>query len=411
MPTIGYSNKIGFHCGPGGNRTGIGDHFNRIAQAGRRIVVKSVDDYGLIVEALSADPDAVTIFRMTGGQLELPYRTPPVGPSTRVPPPPPPAPGSLEEAAQIDAHNAATAQTLRATMQPDYALDPLTTAKDHWARIQAALPPEFDKRTWLEVMNEPDKNRTEWLAEFSFHLAHLMLTEDYKLATFSWGPGQPEPNEWSGPKMLNFLTLASANPDNIAIALHEYSLTVGNIRHGYPYHVGRFLVLDSTCLAWKLPPVTILITEFGWTYNQIPGTVLAMEHLKWAAQFYGSHPSILGAAIWYLGGGFGGIADQTQPLIVPLTDLTIALDPPLDPEPPLPEVVHADLFRVTCRALNVRDAPHTGSNVIGKIPRGALIAAIGQHPDPDLRALWRQFGEDVWAAEIYRGVTYMAPHP
>jgi hypothetical protein len=373
MPTIkNYPNKLGFHCGPAGNRTGIGDHFTRLATAGHRLVVKSVDDYGVIVEALTADPQAVTIFRLTGGSLELPYRRA--------------ASGFTGDAAAEEAIGAA-----RLTQQPDYALDPLTTAKAHWANLRGALPPEFDKRTWLEVMNEPDKNRSEWLAEFSFHLAHLMLAQDYRLATFSWSVGEPQPPTWTGPKMINFLTLAAANPDKIAIALHEYSLIIDNIRHGYPWHIGRFLSLAKVCAQYQIPCPSILITEFGWT----------------------AHTQVLGAAIWYLGGGFNNIADQVQPLIAPVTDLILSAPPPdPDPKPEAPEPIRARIYQVTCRALNVRDKPTTapGSNVIGQLPRGALIAGIGAHPDPNLKATWIQFGHNVWSAAVYRGVTYMTPY-
>jgi hypothetical protein len=393
-PIKNHPNKLGFHCGPAGNRTGIGDHFRRLASAGHRLVVKSVDDYGVITEALSADPDAVTIFRLTGGTVELPYRRAAAG-------------------LTIDAATEEALVAARLKHQPDYALDPLTTAKDHWAKLRSALPPEFDKRTWLEVMNEPDRQRSEWLAEFSFHLAHLMLAQDYRLATFSWSVGEPSPATWSGPKMINFLTLAAANPDNIAIALHEYSLIIGNIRHGYPWHIGRFLSLANVCKEWGITCPSILITEFGWTYNKVPGTVLAIEHLKWAAQFYNAHTHVLGAAIWYLGGGYGNIADQVQPLITHLTNLILSAPPPdPDPKPEAPEPIRAKVYQVTCRALNVRDKPTTAtaSNVIGQLPRGALIAAIAAVPQPDLKATWLQFGENVWAAAIYRGVTYMTPY-
>jgi hypothetical protein len=86
--------------------------------------------------------------------------------------------------------------------------------------------------------------------------------------------------------------------------------------------------------------------------------------------------------------------------------------PDPDPKPEAPEPIRAKVYQVTCRALNVRDKPTTAtaSNVIGQLPRGALIAAIAAVPQPDLKATWLQFGENVWAAAIYRGVTYMTPY-
>jgi hypothetical protein len=100
-----------------------------------------------------------------------------------------------------------------------------------------------------------------------------------------------------------------------------------------------------------------------------------------------------------------------QRLIDPLTTLILSTPTPIETKPDQPYIPPPDLFRITCRALNVRNAPTTsGSHIIGQLPRGALIAAIGQHPDPNLKALWRQFGENVWSAQIYRGVSYMEPY-
>jgi hypothetical protein len=42
--------------------------------------------------------------------------------------------------------------------------------------------------------------------------------------------------------------------------------------------------------------------------------------LPWAAELYAPHREIQDAAIWYLGSGWGGIDQETQQLITPLTD-------------------------------------------------------------------------------------------
>ncbi len=64
--------KIGFHTGPGGNARGLEDYLRALAEVGVPGVIKSVDDYGVIVQALRKSPDHLTIFRLTGGDLELP---------------------------------------------------------------------------------------------------------------------------------------------------------------------------------------------------------------------------------------------------------------------------------------------------------------------------------------------------
>ena len=65
----------------------------------------------------------------------------------------------------------------------------------------------------------------------------------------------------------------------------------------------------------------VVITEFGWEYQDVPSVSQAFNtDLPWASELYAPHPEILGAAIWYLGPGFGGIANQAQQYIEPMTE-------------------------------------------------------------------------------------------
>jgi hypothetical protein len=59
-----------------------------------------------------------------------------------------------------------------------------------------------------------------------------------------------------------------------------------------------------------------------------------MEDIDWAAALYAPYPQVKGAAIWYLGIGFGGIADQVQPLIKYVTNYSLGtyFIAPLAPE-------------------------------------------------------------------------------
>ncbi|MGD8240782.1 MAG: hypothetical protein PVH68_19690 [Armatimonadota bacterium] len=264
--------KLGFHTGPGGTARGLGTYLSALAGVGVPAVIKSVGDYGVCVQALRESPDHVTIFRMTGGELEL----------------------------------------------PSYDLPPETAADQHWARIREALPPEFDQRTWLEVMNEPDKARADWLGRFASRTAQLALRDGYRFAAFGWSSGEPEPEHWQTPGMLAFLRLASQHPDRIAVALHEYSYDVDNIANQYPALVGRFQTLFRICDQDGIGRPTVLITEWGWEYTRVPPVEQAMKDIAWASQLYAAYPEVRGAGIWYLGGSYGGIADRAQRLILPL---------------------------------------------------------------------------------------------
>ena len=263
--------KIGFHVGPGGNKERLEEYLEALAGADVPAFIKSVDDYSICVQALDYNPDNITVFRLTGDNLE----------------------------------------------QPDRNLPAETSAEQHWASILDALPPEFDRRTWLEVMNEPGRHRADWLGRFALRTAQLALRDGYRFAAFGWTAGQPEPEDWETPEMLEFLYLASQHPAQIGIALHEYSFSVEDIAHLYPDLVGRFQALFRICDRNDIPRPTVLITEWGWEPRDVPPVDQAMADIAWASRLYAAYPQVQGAAIWYLGGGFD-IADQAQRLIAPL---------------------------------------------------------------------------------------------
>lgn len=185
---------------------------------------------------------------------------------------------------------------------PDYSMPARAAAEMHWELEKATWPPELDPSlVWFETMNEVDRNRAGWLAEFSLRTAELALRDGYKWAGFGWASGEPEPAAWESPAMLELLRLIADNPDQLAIALHEYSYIASDIADQYPYKVGRFLELFRTADRHGIPRPTTLITEWGWTYNDLPPLADAMEDVTWAAELYGAYPQVLGAAIWNLG--------------------------------------------------------------------------------------------------------------
>ena len=230
---------------------------------------------------------------------------------------------------------------------PNYDLDPVAAAEAYWELEKAIWPPELDPSlVWFETMNELDKARSEWLAQFSLRTAQLALRDGYKWAAFGWAAGEPEPSDWESPAMLELLRLIAENPDQLAIALHEYSYTVDDIAHDYPYKVGRFLELFRVADEHGIPRPTVLITEWGWTYNNIPPEPLAMEDVAWAARLYGAYPEVKGAAIWNL----GKLEDTLLPLNTQMSDLidnmlALSLDSTFSaPAPPAQTPLDPGLF-------------------------------------------------------------------
>jgi len=278
-------NKIGFHAGVNGTMEGLEEWMRRLDAAGVPFFIKTADN---------AEPVYIAqeLMKQSGVPHTLVYR----------------------KASGGDFYNV-----------PNYDLPPIEAAQIHWRIHLEAFPPELDPGlVWLETINEVDKNRSEWLAQFALETAKLALRDGYKWAAFGWSSGEPEPTDWQSPAMLEFLRLAAANPDRIAIALHEYSYLVNDIGHEYPYKIGRFLDLFRICDLYGIPRPTVLITEWGWTYENVPDPAQAVRDIDWAARLYAPYPQVKGAAIWFLGGGnFGGIAAKTQRLIRPLTEYSL----------------------------------------------------------------------------------------
>jgi hypothetical protein len=210
---------------------------------------------------------------------------------------------------------------------PDYDLPPAEAALAHWQIHTSTFPPELDPSlVWLETMNEVDKNRYEWLAQVALETAQMALDEGRRWAAFGWASGEPEPEHWEDPYMLQFLQMAADHPDQLAIALHEYSYNPADIGNCYPFLVGRVQALFQACDDYNIPRPTVLITEWGWGLGEddIPPVAVGLEHLAWASWLYAAYPQIKGAAIWFLGPGWENVADAVEHYIVPWRDYALS---------------------------------------------------------------------------------------
>lgn len=276
-------NKIGFHTGIDGNIEGLDEWMAALDAAGVPIFLKSADNAEPLYKAQQLAQQSgvphVLVFRRTGVEYDM----------------------------------------------PNYNLPPVQAAQEHWARHKAVWPPELDPGlVWIETVNEVHKERSVWLAEFALETAQLALADGFRWAAFGWSSGEPEPEHWASLEMLDFLRLVGNHPDRLAIALHEYSFDINDIGRWYPDLVGRFQALFRVCDEHGIRRPTILITEWGWEPKQVPAPELALEHIEWASWLYAAYPQVQGAAIWYLGGGFGGIADQAQLLIEPVQQYSLS---------------------------------------------------------------------------------------
>lgn len=305
---------IGFHFGPGGTRTGIAEYLDELNSRRLGGFVKSVDDYGIC--------GAVAIRNRGGQRHNIVFRMKAKGDAMGV---------------DLDV--------------PDYSLSPKEAALKHWGSTMQLLPPEFHKdQVWLEIINEVDKNRAEWLAQFASESYALSRAADIRLAMFGWSAGEPEKAHWEGPHMRHFLEQCAADPQYLAIALHEYALNEDLLHHS-PYMVGRFSYLLQACDKYGIGHPTILITEFGWNATYVPDVTSAQRQLKLAERMY-AEGGVTGAAIWYFGAGWGGIHKVAAPLIPAVTENAKTFTapnpppppPPVDPPPPPPPPASGNLL-------------------------------------------------------------------
>lgn len=298
--------KISFHGGPAGNHTHLGDYYRQLNEAGLPAFVKSVDHYGHCHELLELTKNTgkanIAVFRL----------------STR----------GQNDGFDYDV--------------PMYHLAPKTAAGIHWQATVAKLPPEFSKECWIEPINEVDKNQADWLGHFAYEIGLLALGTGHKVALFGWSGGEPEYDHWKTAGMRKYFDLCAQHPDQLAVSLHEYSFTIEKLMDPEAYYlVGRFRQLIDACADMGVRCPKILITEFGWEYRNVPSPDVAMPQLLEAAKLYAAYPEVLLAAIWYLGGYFGDIHNQTQRLILPVIGQAKAFPtdpvPPPTPEPPPPD--------------------------------------------------------------------------
>lgn len=287
-------NKIGFHTSVGGNPTGIGDWMKALDAANIPFFIKATDSMtGLF------DAQQLIYARNHANEEAVPHTL----------------------VFRRSTHNGESYDL------PDYDKAPEAAAAEHWQKHKAQLPPELDpKLVWIETINEPRKEVAwaDWLGNFAYYTAQMALADGYKYAAFGYSTGTPDEGAWETDGMLRYLELCQDHPDDLAIALHEYSLVVDDIWYLRGYHIGRFRLLYDVCDKYRLERPKTLITEWGWTHTRVPSDPKkAIQDIKEVGELYAKYPELLGAAMWYLGPGFSGIANRTQKLIKPVTDFTL----------------------------------------------------------------------------------------
>lgn len=287
---------------------------------------------------------------------------------------------------------------------PHYDLTPKAAAELHWSKIKTQIPPELDKTiTWIEVINEPDKNRADWLGYFSYEIAILANLEGYKILSFGWSGGEPEPSHWFTDGIVKYLNYCADNPGKAGISVHEYNFSMEQFESAYPWLIGRFEFIHLACDANNIPYPPIVVTEFGFAYNDIPESWPQIEEfLVKSCAVYAKYPNVLGAALWYLGGnGWDNIYLKWQPHIPKIEQLMSTTVYPNIPDPPDPPISPGGDGEITVEIDNTYNA------TLGTWDAGDMSTLAYRYKYPGGESAWFSLPVDADATgvEVYSTIT------
>ena len=212
----------------------------------------------------------------------------------------------------------------------------------HWDTVEKrGLPKELDWKVpciWLSTWNEirpyvgwgSMAHLEDWeqpvgdyqgyadlIGWQAVEIGKVAVDRGYRWAAFGFAGGNPEPGFWEAPGILEYLRLCDKHPEQLGVALHEYSFHESIINR--PDHIGRFQQLHAVCDKHGLRRPVIQIKEFGWQERWVPEPDKAIPQLIEVAKLYMQHPNIHGAAIWTVNGGWSNLFNKVQKLIPHLT--------------------------------------------------------------------------------------------
>jgi len=287
---VAVYNKVFFH----GIGTGIGQMANALTTRGIPMTVKSVANGGWAASVAQMRKDS-------GVRHNIIYRDP--------------EPGS------------------HPNDHPNYDLPPDHAAEDHWNLVKSVLPPEVIEHKdviWIEPVNEIDTEVWgDWLGRFCFEMGKLAIRDGYKVLLSGFNAGQPEENQWSL-NFRDFLSLCADNPDSVGVSLHEGKLGVPMDTHPShplinPWLIGRWQFLHDWCDAMSIARPTIFISEWSWSYNDMPSEEIARRDIAWVSESVAAHPNIRGVLLWNLDvhPNWGDLPGKLVKLMPWLTQFTI----------------------------------------------------------------------------------------
>ena len=235
--------------------------------------------------------------------------------------------GRAEESLRIgDSHNIENVVVLRIsthragqdTESPDQVFapnKPIEQSADEWwgrhmgeinkmnaARVRNGGQP-LDKRVWLELANETNRNTYRQQGEmFAIIAQKYAIPGGWRICAPGSNSGEPE--SWAG--WEDYFRLCALHPEQIAVAIHYYEWRMGDPAHpvvtfdqSTPHLMGREYMIYEMCDALNVDYPTIHVTEGGFKHNMLPGwNPQVADYLDKLARHIGEQPNMTGLGFW-----------------------------------------------------------------------------------------------------------------
>jgi len=234
-------------------------HMRNCASSGRPVIVKAVDNAGLVLDACNIAAQfgvpATVIMRW----VDLPGY--PQG-----------IPNYQEEPVAAGMKYAAAVKQ-RLSQAPE--LTPLT------GKFYLSIFNEIRTQIDPDNPNYNNMHPVSWIAVCGQTVAEELLAAGHKVTLFSFNAGTPEPEDWLREKVPDLLRFAAANKDHVMIDCHEgYPIGAGlndDWRQYWPHMIGRFVHMYTACQVLQIGFPSIVISEFAWQYDNMPDGTQALK--------------------------------------------------------------------------------------------------------------------------------------
>lgn len=288
---------------------------------------------------------------------------------------------------------------------PDWSLTPKEAAIKDWGRAMSVMPSElrdFKDHWWYERNNEMDTStKGEWIGKYCYETGLLALRDGVKILMAGFNAGQPDIEEWEL-YFSDYLRLCSEHPDRIGVSIHEAKLgadismtTPPWDERLYPWLICRWEFLNEAADNLGLNRPTIFVSEYAWSYNDLPSSDIVMRDIAWVSEKVSHHDNIKGVCMWNLdhNPNWGVLPDKLAAMIPKVAQFT--LDTVYTDNPPPSDGFHFPVGTEEERLSGVIPPGHWEDvNPFGTQYVNSSTGNLSYHTGSDLNLNWPVYDSD-----------------